>query len=203
MAEYSDEAVSAYSANRGPGLADAMAHASELAREQGECELWVQHSDRLARGDGRLARHAVEIALWALRTNVRVRSVQAPDTFRDLLYAVVTGQRNHEDSRRKSLAIRGGRRRAQLLGECCGKWPDGYHVAVEVDPGGGVRKHLELDPERRPLFEHRHHEGQPAMALLVLVEGMQPVRHRPATRLLRPVLLRFGALRGGSAFRLT
>ncbi len=75
-----------------------MRHAQELARD-GAVELWAQHSDRLARGDGRSARHAVEIALWALKNDVMLRTVQDPETFRDLLYAVVTGQRNHEDSR--------------------------------------------------------------------------------------------------------
>jgi DNA invertase Pin-like site-specific DNA recombinase len=92
--EYVDEKVSAFTRNRGPGLQDAMRHAEELAQAYGGAELWAQHSDRLARGDGRTARHAVEIALWALKRDVRVRTVQDPDTFRDLLYAVVTGQRN-------------------------------------------------------------------------------------------------------------
>jgi hypothetical protein len=63
VGEYSDEACSAYTGDRGPELVDAMRHAEELAREHGTAELWTQHSDRLARGDGRTARHAVEIAL--------------------------------------------------------------------------------------------------------------------------------------------
>ena len=57
--EYEDESFSAFHGSRGPGLADAMQHAEELAREYGTAELWAQHSDRLARGDGRVARHAV------------------------------------------------------------------------------------------------------------------------------------------------
>jgi resolvase-like protein len=66
-AEYVDEAFSAYSGNRGPGLAEAMQHAEDLAAEHGRAELWAQHSDRLARGDGQAARHTVEVALWALK----------------------------------------------------------------------------------------------------------------------------------------
>jgi Resolvase, N terminal domain len=95
--EYRDEAVSAYTGNRGPGLAGAMRHAADLAQLCGGAELWVQHSDRLARGDGKAARHVVEVALWANKADVTVCSLQDPDTFRDLLYAVVTGQRNHLD----------------------------------------------------------------------------------------------------------
>lgn len=78
LAEYSDEAVSAFTRSRGPGLAEAMCHAEELARDGGVVELWALHSDRLARGDGRVARHAVEIALWALKQDVAVRTVQDP-----------------------------------------------------------------------------------------------------------------------------
>jgi DNA invertase Pin-like site-specific DNA recombinase len=123
VAEYTDEAFSAFSANRGPGLAEAMAHAEELAEEDAVAELWVQHSDRLARGDGHSARHTVELALWALKRDVKIRTLHDPDTFRDLLYAVVTGQRNHEDSRRRGLAVQSGRRRAALRGDLSGTSP--------------------------------------------------------------------------------
>jgi hypothetical protein len=81
VAEYNDEAFSAFKRSRGPDLVDAMQHVEDLAKEHGTAELWAQHSDRLARGDGRSARHAVEIALWALKRDVRVRTVQDPDTF--------------------------------------------------------------------------------------------------------------------------
>jgi Resolvase, N terminal domain len=138
--EYSDEACSAYYADRGPGLVDALRHTEALAREHGTAELWAQHSDRLARGDGRTARHAVEIALWALKREVRVRTVHDPDTFRDLLYAVVTGQRNHEDSRRKGLALAAGRRRAAERGEYTGMTADGYRVAISIEDGKVVRR---------------------------------------------------------------
>jgi DNA invertase Pin-like site-specific DNA recombinase len=153
VAEHSDEAASAFHGDRGPGLAEAMHQAELLAREYGTVELWAQHSDRLARGDGRTARHAVEIALWALKRGIRVRTMQDPDTFRDLLYAVVTGQRNHEDSRRKGLASAAGRRRATERGEYVGHKADGYRLAVEVNEDGKVVKRLEIDPERQPVIE--------------------------------------------------
>ncbi|TMK98037.1 MAG: recombinase family protein [Actinobacteria bacterium] len=152
VGEYSDEAFSAFIGSRGPGLAEAMRHAQELARD-GTVELWAQHSDRLARGDGRSARHAVEVALWALKNDVRVRTIQDPETFRDLLYAVVTGQRNHEDSRRKGLASAAGRRRAVERGDYTGAKSDGYMRVVEVDASGAVSKRLDVDPARRPLIE--------------------------------------------------
>jgi DNA invertase Pin-like site-specific DNA recombinase len=153
VSEYTDEGFSAYSGSRGPGLVGAISHVEELAGEGREAELWAQHSDRLARGDGRSARHAVEIALWALKRDVRVRTIQDPDTFRDLLYAVVTGQRNHEDSRRKGLATAAGMRRAAERGECIGTRPDGYMFAIEISESGIIKRRLQIDPKRRLIIE--------------------------------------------------
>jgi DNA invertase Pin-like site-specific DNA recombinase len=152
VAEYADEAVSGFSRSRGPELAAALAHVEALAAEHGGAELWVQHSDRLARGDGRTARHVVEIALWAVKAGVAVRPVEDVDTFRDLLYAVVTGQRNHEDSKRKGSATAAGLKRAIYRGEYAGQPLDGYRVAVSVDERGHVTKRLVTDPERKPVF---------------------------------------------------
>jgi hypothetical protein len=152
VVELFDEAVSGFKQSRGPGLAEALREAGALASEHGEAELWVQHSDRLARGDGRTARHLVEISLWALKADVAVRSIEDPDTFRDLLYAVVTGQRNYEDSRRKGAASAAGVKRAVYRGEYAGQPLDGYRVAVTADARGHVSKRLEIDPAREPLF---------------------------------------------------
>lgn len=129
VGEYQDESVSAYSGNRGEGLADAKAHAERLAREHGSCALIVQHSDRLARGDGIVADHLVEHVLWGRRVGVRWASVQDPQTFdgMGLVYAALMGDRNHEDSKRKSQATRDGKRRRFERGEQVGgPVPDGY-----------------------------------------------------------------------------
>jgi hypothetical protein len=76
VGEYVHEAVSGFTRSRGPGLSRALAQAQALAGEHGGAELWVQHSDRLTRGDGRTARHLVKIALWALKAGVTVRTVE-------------------------------------------------------------------------------------------------------------------------------
>jgi hypothetical protein len=113
----------------------------------------AQHSDRIARGDGRSARHTVEIALWALKHDVRVRTLQDPDTFRDLLYAVVTGQRNNEDSKRKGLSTQAGRKRAAERGEYIGHLPDGYRLHTWVDERAQLRKQMVFDEQRKALIE--------------------------------------------------
>ena len=151
--EFADEGFSAYSGSRGPGLEDARRRVVELAAEHGTAELWVQHSDRLARGDAKSAAHLVEHFLWALKSDVTLRSVQDDQTFGDMLYAVVTGQRNHEDSKRKSASVRAGKRRRVIdRGEYAGgELPDGYTTAWRtVD--GEPRRYLAIDPDRAPLI---------------------------------------------------
>ncbi len=113
--EYSDEAFSAWRGNRGPGLEQAMAHAERIAAEHGRSILVVQHSDRLARGDGKKARHLVELYFWATKHSIEIRSVQDDETFRNPLLAVVMGERNNADSTvrpRASDRARDGARRS-------------------------------------------------------------------------------------------
>jgi DNA invertase Pin-like site-specific DNA recombinase len=122
-----DEGFSAYHASRGPGLAEAKRLAVEAAREHGCAELWVQHSDRLARGDGLRAAHVGEIYFEMRRQQVRLRSVQDDSNFEDVIRAVLIGERNTEDSRRKSEATKAGmRRRAQRGKPNGGPAPYGY-----------------------------------------------------------------------------
>ena len=78
VGEFKDEAKSAFHGSRGQGLTDAMAMCEQLAAEDGGAVLVVQHSDRLARGDGKQARHLVEFTLWGLKTGVTILSVQDP-----------------------------------------------------------------------------------------------------------------------------
>ena len=112
VGKYSDEARSAYHGNRGDGLAQAMAHAERIA----PCALIVQHSDRLARGDGKQALHVLQYVFWAMDHGVTILSVQDPRTFEDLVNAAVSGSRNFEDSRRKSLAVAAGMKRRAAKG---------------------------------------------------------------------------------------
>lgn len=120
-AEYSEQDVSAYKGNRGPQLAEALRHVEEIGGT-----LIAQHSDRLARGDGRTARHLVEIALWAKRAGVSIRCIQDPSTFENLILATVMGERNMEDSRRKGAAISAGLARRRAKGRKVGGSVYGY-----------------------------------------------------------------------------
>lgn len=110
VASFRDEDKSAYTGNRGDDLVRAKDLAEELVRQHGECALFIQHSDRLARGDGKQAAHLVEYVLWALKAGVQIVSLHDPENFQhgDLIYAVLAGKRNHDDSRRKSQATQSG-----------------------------------------------------------------------------------------------
>ena len=148
---YYDEAASAYHGNRGAELARARAHAERLVVDHSQSVLVVQHTDRLARGDGIAAQHLVEILLWARKAGVRIRSVQDDSTGENLLMAVVMGERNHEDSRRKAAATSAGRRRAAERGEPCGSVPDGYMVERTAH-GAMIARTVLKNPERIEVY---------------------------------------------------
>jgi DNA invertase Pin-like site-specific DNA recombinase len=127
--EYRDEAKSAYKGNRGPDLAAAKAHAANLASHGHEAAIFVQHSDRIARGDGVNASQLIQHVWDAQREGYALRSVQDDSTFTEQsgLMAFVMGIRNHDDSKRKSAAVAAGKRRAAQRGEAHGGWrPYGY-----------------------------------------------------------------------------
>jgi DNA invertase Pin-like site-specific DNA recombinase len=178
VGEYQDESFSAYSRSRGPGLEAAMEHAERIGGT-----LIVQHSDRLARGDVRTAMHLVEYVIWAIKANVTLRSVQDDDAVRDLLYAAVNGQRNHEDSRRKSDAVQAGLRRTAERGE----WPggvlaDGYRIIVDSDEHGRVTKRVEKDPQRAPIYELIFDRAKAGWSVDSIVLELDRLGHRTAPR---------------------
>jgi DNA invertase Pin-like site-specific DNA recombinase len=142
VAERQDEAISAYSADRGPGLAYAMALCEQLVAERGSATLIVQHSDRLARGDGKKARHLVEVALWALKHDVRLVSVQDPEMLGEgelaLSLATIGGMRNNQDSKRKAESVHDGAERRRQRGQANGRVGVGYMLQPQMVNGTPV-----------------------------------------------------------------
>jgi DNA invertase Pin-like site-specific DNA recombinase len=133
VGKYSEENASAYSGNRGPELQAALDHAERIGGS-----LWVLHSDRLARGDGVEARHLVQLLLEARVAGITLRSVEDDSTFENLVMAVVMGERNMEDSRRKGAATSDGLKRRVRGGKPLGQAHYGYTYAR--DPEDPARK---------------------------------------------------------------
>jgi DNA invertase Pin-like site-specific DNA recombinase len=156
--EFSDEGASAYHGNRGQGLTDAKDAAIRLAAEHGACELWVQHSDRLARGDGITADHLAEVWFALRRHGVRLRSVQDDGNLEDIIRVVLIGERNTEDSKRKAQATRDGLKRRKDAGLPVGRVLDGYHAVPKTERGQPVVVRDKVvnervpDPERAPVI---------------------------------------------------
>jgi DNA invertase Pin-like site-specific DNA recombinase len=165
VASFNDENKSAYTGNRGDELARAQQLAGELAAEHGECALFIQHSDRLARGDGIQAAHLVEYALWAIKSGVKIISKQDPQTFADLLYAVVTGQRNHEDSKRKSEGTTKGIREKAEGGGVTGGGRRRFGYRWAEDRSGM----LLVVPHEAAVIDHRIYDGALAGSSTVLI----------------------------------
>lgn len=101
---YWDEAASAYSGSRGPGLAAAKERAGKLAEEGRDVVLLVFNSDRLARGDGSIGRaHLVEHILDGMKARYRVESVSENlGGEMAVVFGALYGARNHADSKAKS-----------------------------------------------------------------------------------------------------
>jgi hypothetical protein len=130
--DYSDENASAYKGNRGAGLARAKEHALALAREHGAAEFWIQHSDRVARGDGVDADHLGEVWFALKKGHVRMRSVDDDHNLEDAIRVILIGERNHEDSARKATNVaRGMRKRKVERGLHNGGDKFGYRLEVD------------------------------------------------------------------------
>jgi site-specific DNA recombinase len=191
---YSDEAASAYHGNRGDGLVQAREHAARLAAEHGEAMLLVQHTDRLARGDGVAAQHLVEVLLWARNADVRLRSVQDDSTGENLLMAAMMGERNHEDSKRKAAATAAGKRRAAERGEWCGAAPDGYFIERTAD-GTTIVRRVVVHPERWEVYRLLWDMAIDGATVNRIVRELTARGYRTAPRRARPRL--FDAVRVG------
>jgi site-specific DNA recombinase len=183
---YSDENKSAYKGSRGPELKAAFAHAERLRAEGREVEIWVQHSDRLARGDGVRGAHLVEYVIRARKTGVQLRSIQDDHTFGDLVHAVLMGERNTEDSDRKSKAVRSGMDRAAAAGwRLGGDAPYGYRDASGFDDRGHPRRTLTLGPQAhvvRLMAELSLTKGDPTVARELNDRGHRTQDGRPFNR---------------------
>ncbi len=160
--EYQDEAKSAFHGSRGDGLAAAMEHCERLKADAGAIEavwLLVEHSSRLARGDGQKARHLVDFQKWSRTTGVKILSIDDPGAFPeissgfDMTMTAMAGDLNNAESKRKGEAVkRGQRRRVTDRGRYRGgRRPFGYRYGHRLDSSGKKESWLVVDPVEAPV----------------------------------------------------
>jgi DNA invertase Pin-like site-specific DNA recombinase len=184
VGEFTDEAFSAYSGNRGEGLKRAKALAVKVAAERGDvCMLLAQASDRFARGEGDkpgAADALIEIWHSLRRQDVHLRSVEDDGDLRDSPSVANLGHRAMMESKRKSGSVKKGmRRRARRGLPTGGPRPlalkygeEGYeHVKAEVPVAKRIFQALragksqsaiarELEADRVPTVDGgRWHQG--------------------------------------------
>ena len=123
---FAEEDESGYKGDRGSELEAAMARAEVLA----PCALIVQHTSRLARGDVKQARHLVELAVWAIKHDVTIKSAENPIADDNmLLLAAIYGDQDNAYSRRLATSVRKGLMRGLAeRGQWYGRPPTGYRI---------------------------------------------------------------------------
>ena len=169
VGEYNDESKSGWSGSRGDGLARAREHAERIA----PCVLVVQHTDRLARGDAITATHLIEIVLWAMKSKVRLRSVQDDSTCENLVLAVIKGDQAHGESERKSKAVKSGKQRELEKGNWSGGTPwDGYAST------GGKSARLYIDETRAPVIRRIFELALEGLTRPAIMRKMKAEGHR-------------------------
>jgi DNA invertase Pin-like site-specific DNA recombinase len=113
LAVFQDEDESGYTRSRGQGLLDAMDAAERFAGEDGNCSFIVRTPNRLARGDGKRAKHLSEYSLWAKQNDIELLAVSG-EPIAKLGYAGMIGDASHDDSDSKAALTTNGKRKAAL-----------------------------------------------------------------------------------------
>jgi hypothetical protein len=157
VATFTDEGLSAYAGDRGPGLESATRHAAEVAAERGTIVMLVaQAHDRFAGGAGDAPgapRSLRELWHWTRRRDVWLRTAEDDEDLRDEGSVAQIGRRAHSDSQRRSKSVSKGKRRGALRGRPPSTVPDGYRAIRWLDEDGKAHRRWERDPVRAPVFD--------------------------------------------------
>jgi hypothetical protein len=178
---FGEEKASGYRGERGPKLDAAMRAAIDAAAEHGEAELWVFHSSRLARGDGRKGRRGLDLIVAQLRyEDVQVRSVADDEFVRNPMLVGVAAQQNHKYAADLSANVRRGKQRQLRRGEHLGgPVPDGYAIERVHDSEGRVIDRLfRLDPVRGVLVRSIFDLALAGLSDAVIARRLNAAGHR-------------------------
>lgn len=132
-----------------------------------------------ARIRGEQAQHLVELVLRARRVGVTLRSVQDPQPVDGigLVYAALMGDRNHEDSARKSAATRDGLKRRNDRGEPVRAIPLDYRVEYLVVDGTPTTRRV-VDEQSAALYERMVRDSEPGLTPGEISRALNAEGHR-------------------------
>ena len=120
VGKFTESGKTGFKGERGPELAAAIEVAKAAAAKHGEAELWVFHSSRLARGDGKKGQRSL-MKLWAdlFYEDVQVRSVEDDEFVKNPQLVGIASTQNAKYSEDLSSHIRRGKERQ--IGQNCGR----------------------------------------------------------------------------------
>lgn len=185
---YGESNQSGFNKERGPALEAAISAATEAATEDQEAELWVFHSSRLARGDGRRGRRGLgKIVHDLLYENVVVRSV-TDNEFVTPMLAGIGGTANNKFSEDLSAHITRGLDAAARRGDpsllAKGVLLGGYLIERTLSERGQVTRRAVKHPDGGWIYElifemARDGKSDQSIQLALSERG---ARTRPTTR---------------------
>jgi DNA invertase Pin-like site-specific DNA recombinase len=128
--------ASGYRKERGPQLEAAIRSATDAAGDHGEAELWVFHSSRLARGDGRKGKRSIQLVVaQLLYDDVVVRSVADPEMVTPML-AGIASKVAHQYAADLSAHTKRGVNKRRAEGKPVGGMGLGYAAEAVLDDAG-------------------------------------------------------------------
>jgi DNA invertase Pin-like site-specific DNA recombinase len=135
---FGEENESGYRKSRGPELERAMQTAIDAATADGEAELWVWHSSRLARGTGKKgeAQSLMERLTYLRRNGVTVRAVDRGDMIANPLLWGIEDEQQSAYSQNLGTWVKAGIARRKAAGKPIGPVPLGYVVENALDHDG-------------------------------------------------------------------
>jgi site-specific DNA recombinase len=180
VGEFEESGHSGFHAERGPELVAAVEAAKSAALGfDGEAELWVFHSSRLARGDGTKGKRSLnKIHADLLYEDVQIRSVTDDEFMVNPMLVGIASSQNNKAARDISDHVSRGKRSAVKLGKWTGgPAPDGYWLEkVVVD--NATETLLQIDAERRPIIEVIYDLSEEGIGDATIARRLNEAGHR-------------------------
>ncbi len=157
VGEFTESGQSGFKGERGRDFQRGIETAEGAAAEWGEAELWLFHTSRGARGDGRKGRRSfLKLFSDLLYANVQVRSVSDDEFATRPMLVGIASEQAHKYSQDLSAHVNRGKRQQREEGaRSGGPLMDGFVQIKHPHPINPKRvvSEYSFDPERKPIFD--------------------------------------------------